>query len=201
MRTLIALVVMALVSLSASGAEQSEAGKVVDTLHQALLDVMKRSTELGYKGRYSKLEPIVAASFDFQTIGRIVTGKYWAELKPDEQNRFLDTFARLSTATYASRFDSFGGEVFRQISAEKQSENKTLVKTELVDSEGKVVKFDYLLQAGKDNKWRILNVVADGISDLSLKRSEYTSIIKNQGYAALISKLDAKIAQYESPGT
>ena len=35
--------------------------------------------------------------------------------------------------------------------------------------------------------------IANGINDLSLKRAEYAAIIKNDGFNALISKLEQKI--------
>lgn len=200
LRALIAMVAIVVLPI-ATAAEQTDAAKVVDGLHQSLLDAMKRSKELGYKGRYAALDPVVSASFDFPSIARIVVGKYWSGLKPEEQKNFIETFARLSTATYASRFDSFDGESFRIVSEEKQRGNNMLIKTELTRSDGDKVRLDYLVHNGEDNKWRILNVIADGVSDLSLKRSEYTSIINSEGFAALIAKLNAKIAQYEAPGS
>jgi len=160
---------------------------------------MKRSEQLGYRGRYSTLDPIVAASYDFPTIARIVVGRYWPGLKPDEQKTFLDTFARLSTATYASRFDGYAGESFRWVSETKHTGNNVLVKSELIKSDGEIVKLDYVLHPDKNGQWRIVNVIADGVSDLSLKRADYTSIIKNEGYGALIAKLNDKIAWYETP--
>jgi phospholipid transport system substrate-binding protein len=174
-------------------------GQVVDRLHLALLDVMKRAGELGYQGRSALLTPVVESSFDFPTIARIVMGRHWAGLGNEEQQAFLKTFSRLSTATYAARFDSYGGEDFRLV-AEEPQKDKILVRSELVKADGSVVKFDYLVHPGKDGGWLIVNVIADGVSDLSVKRADYTTILKNEGYAALIAKLNDKIAQYEEPG-
>ena len=44
----------------------------------------------------------------------------------------------------------------------------------------------------------IINVIAKGVSDLSLKRADYGSVIESQGFRALIDKLDAQIADFES---
>ncbi|MGQ0658017.1 MAG: ABC transporter substrate-binding protein [Chromatiales bacterium] len=194
------LIVLALSgsSLTAGAAGQTDAGKTVDKLHEALLDVMKRSAELGYTGRYQTLDPVISQSFDFPGIARVVVGRHWSELSPEEQNTFVETFSRLSIATYASRFDNFSGESFHHVLEENQSGNNVIVKTELLKPDGSAVKLDYVLRQSKDNRWRILNVIADGISDLSLKRADYTSIIKNEGYAALIAKLNDRIVRYES---
>jgi len=42
---------------------------------------------------------------------------------------------------------------------------------------------------------RIFNVIADGVSDLSLRRADYNSIIKNEGYVQLTVYVRAKLTQ------
>jgi phospholipid transport system substrate-binding protein len=199
-RSLIAAAALTFMTTGVQAADVADPAAQVAKLHDALLDIMKRSQELGYQGRFAAIEPVVNETFDFPAIGRIVMGKHWAGLAESEQKGFLETFARLSVATYASRFDGWDGESFRTVENEKQNENNALVKTELVKGNGETVSLNYQLRTDTDGKWRILNVVADGISDLSLKRAEYTSIMSSDGYAALMAKLNAKIAQYEADG-
>ena len=74
-----------------------------------------------------------------------------------------------------------------------------LVRTELIKSNGEAVKLDYVLRQTAGH-WLIINVIADGVSDLALKRADYTAILKDQGFDALIATLNKKIAQYEKPG-
>lgn len=179
---------------------QNEARQLVEKLHEALIDVMKRSNQLGYEGRLENLTPIVQGSFDFPAIAKIIVGRYWSELTDQDHRTFLDTFIRLSTATYASRFDSYGGESFRTLSVEPQSgKDIILVKTELLQNDGSVVNLDYVVRSSDNGQWRILNVIADGVSDLSLKHADYTAVIKNEGYPALIARLNDKISQYAHP--
>ena len=40
-----------------------------------------------------------------------------------------------------------------------------------------------------------MNVVAQGVSDLSLKRADYTAVIKSEGFDSLINRLEKKIAE------
>ncbi len=203
MRTIRRLIAAAALIFTVTGVQAADVADPVTPvarLHDALLDIMKRADTLGYQGRFTAIEPVVNETFDFPAIGRIVMGKHWAGLAEQEQKEFLETFARLSVATYASRFDGHDGESFRTVENEKQNENNALVKTELVKSNGQTVSLNYQLRTDTNGKWRILNVVADGISDLSLKRAEYTSIMSSDGYAALMAKLNAKIAQYEADG-
>jgi phospholipid transport system substrate-binding protein len=48
----------------------------------------------------------------------------------------------------------------------------------------------------KGNSWRIINIIANGVSDLALKRSEYTTILQREGFDALINKINEKIDNY-----
>ena len=187
------------VAAHAADEPPADAGKVVDSLHSALLEVMQHADKLGFDGRVSVLDPVIKASFDFPTIARLVMGRYWANLKADQQKQFIETFSRLSVVTYASRFDGYSGEIFRTVGLDAKGRNNVLVRTELEKSDHSLVKLDYLVHADPDRHWRIVNVIADGVSDLSLKRADYGSIMKNDGYVALIGKLNDKIAQYEKP--
>jgi phospholipid transport system substrate-binding protein len=177
----------------------SEPGTVVDRLHGSLLETMKKAHELGYSGRYKTLDPVVSGVFDFPMVSRLVIGRHWKGLTESQRTSFIDTFTKLSIATYAYRFDSFSNEEFRQVAEDKLKQERTLVKTELKKSDGDVVRLDYVLQL-KDSHWLIVNVIADGVSDLSLKRADYSAILKEKGYDALLAMLNDKITQYEKQG-
>ncbi len=164
---------------------------VVGKLHQTLIQIMKESKALDYDGRYKVLEPVVRDSFDFETIARIVMGRYWRKLDDQQKAEFIDVFSRLSIASYATQFDSFSGENFEYLEDEEMKKGRILVKTKFVTND-RVVPFNYVLHPLQD-RWRIINVIADGVSDLSLKRSDYAAIMKSDGFDGLISKLQEKI--------
>lgn len=182
--------------LAVQGFQISQAGTtpeaVIDELHQTLIHVMKGSSkDLDYSSRYEILEPMVTDRFDFETIARVVMGRYWKKLDDQQQSEFLDVFAQLSVANYTAQFDSFSGESFEYLGDKELKKGRILVKTKLV-AENRVIPFNYVLQPGPD-RWRIISVIVDGVSDLSLKRSDYTAIMKSDGFDELISKLREKI--------
>lgn len=194
---LIALVA-ALGANPSTAAVATEAIGVVDKLHATLLEVMQKATVLGYPGRYQTLEPLVRQSFDFGKIAQVVLGRRnWSHLSDEQQRLFVETFMRLSTATYASRFDGFNNEQFRQLSEETLKKDLILIKSEIVKASGETVRLDYVVQA-KGDQWLIVNVIADGVSDLALKQADYTSVLRDHGFDALVSKLNEKIAKYEA---
>ncbi len=184
----------ALVSGAHLQAGTAEAKSVIDKLHTTLLDVMRRADALGYSGRYDTLAPVVSASFDFGTIGQKLLGRYWAGLDADQKKLFLETFERLSTATYAARFDGFKNETFRDVSQETKGD-WSIVTAELVKSDGDTVQFKYILKP-EGERWRILNVFADGVSELAARKVEYSTVIKDRGFDALIARIRDQIEHY-----
>lgn len=196
-RVLLILLAMGWVPSWSWAAPGNDPSAVVEEFQTALLMVMKEADELGYGGRYQRLAPVVRKSHDLAGIARVTLGRYWERLDAEQQAVFLDSFAELSIATYAHRFTGYSGEVFEIISAEQPEAGKAIVHTRLIEPGGNTVKLDYLLRPVPGDGWQIINVTYDGISDLALKRAEYTSVIRNQGVAALLEKLQEKITHYE----
>lgn len=166
--------------------------QVVETLHTTLIDAMKRADQLGFSGRYDVLRPVLNDSFDFETIARIVSGRYWSETSEAQRAAFLAAFEDLSAATYATNFSGFSGERFETVDTE-ESRGSVIVRTVLVKSDGEEISLNYMLRKS-DTGWRIVNVVAQGVSDLSLKRADYTAVIKSEGFDSLVDRLREKTA-------
>ncbi len=178
-----------------SAASDRGAVDVVENLHTTLLAVMKDGGQIGYKGRYDRLEPVIRASFDLPFISKTVLGRYWETLNQEQRSKFIETFSELSIATYAGNFDSYSGERFKTISEKEVSGGRILVQTRLIKSDGGEIPLDYIFHR-VDQEWHIINVIAEGVSDLALKRAEYAVFLKVKGFDALLMKLNEKIAQY-----
>ncbi len=178
---------------------QDEAGvsakQVVDKFQTDLISIMKDGKKLGYSGRYEKLAEPVTNSHDLTKIARIVVGKEGEKLSEEQQQKLVDVFSRLSIASYAHNFKDYSGESFVFDSEEETTRGGVVVHSHLVIPDDKPVKFDYMLKE-KGNSWRIINIIANGVSDLALKRSEYTSILEREGFDALINKINEKIESY-----
>ncbi len=192
---MVILFLMIPVAVPMASAGDHEATQVIEKLHMTLLRVMKDGDQVGYKGRYDQLEPVIRATFDMPFISKTVLSKYWGTFNSEQQSKFVETFSRLGIATYAANFDSFSGEHFKVISKKEVSAGRILVKTQLIKSDGGKIELDYLLHR-TDHEWRVINVIAEGVSDLALKRADYSNFLKNKSLEALIAKLNEKIVQY-----
>jgi len=180
---------------SLARAEEVTAKQVVEAFQEQLIETMKQGKELGFKGRYDKLDASVKKSHDLPKIARIVVGKQWEELTPEQQTKLEEVFTELSVSAYAHNFKDFSGESFTFVSEEETGRGGIVVHTNLKIPGEKDVKFDYMMKK-KDDSWQIINIIADGVSDLALKRSDYTSVLNREGFDALIAKINEKIESY-----
>jgi len=175
--------------------EASAARQTVDKLNATLIDVMKNAKQLGYKGRSAKLDPIIRETHEFDAIAQIALGSHWKDLNEEQKKSFVDKLTELSVATYAAQFNGYGGEEFKYESEQAMKANRVTLRYQLVVPKEKPVKFEYVL-GQSSGQWAIINIVVDGISDLALKKAQYTSVIEREGFDSLLNKLGQKIIDY-----
>ena len=173
----------------------ADARKPVERLNNTLIEVMKGGKSMGYNGRLKKLDPVVKETFEFEAVSLIALGTHWKKLEQAQKLAFMSKLTDLSVATYAAQFKEYAGESFQFDSSQDIKNGRLLLRYNLVAPKEKPIRFEYFV--GQFNgQWHIINIVVDGISDLALKKAQYTSVIDREGFDALLNKLNQKIADY-----
>ena len=181
---------------TATAPNAEQATHVVEGLHAVMLDTMKQSQKLGYDGRLARLQPAITARYDFAFIAEKSVGLTWKDLDAAQREKLVDALTRLAGANYAARMAEFGGEHFETIGTEGASQNTILVRTRVVDTKGGAIPLDYRLRAAADGSPLIVDVFYDGtVSELAMRRSEYSALLKKGGIDALLAALEKKIAE------
>jgi phospholipid transport system substrate-binding protein len=161
---------------------------VVGEFHRALVQAMQTAD---WEDRISIIGPKVSKHFQVHTISRISLGRNWHSLTADQQSGYQALMRELITTTYASRFASFSNQVFTITGSEPITSNRMRVKSVLV-TKSQTVTLDYQLQE-KDGVWQMYDIVANGVSDLSLKRSNYSAMFKKGGLPVVEAELRRNI--------
>jgi phospholipid transport system substrate-binding protein len=169
---------------------------VVQSFYDTLLQAMKGGAQLGFKGRRDLLAPSIEKSFDLPLMTRLTAGLQWQGFSPDDQQKLVQAFSDYSIATYASQFDGFSGERFEvEPSAIKTDGGDVIVKTKLIPAKDDPVQLDYLMRQ-ESGGWKIIDVYLSGtISQLAARRSEFSTVLRNNGVGGLIDLLHQKTAQ------
>ncbi len=183
----------------AASADPAAAAPVVEKLHEALLGVMKDSKTLGYDGRYEQLSPAIREIFDLPFMAEKSVGRHWKSASEENQRALVATFSRFTIANFAGRFDGFSGQSFRTLGVEPATYGTVLVHTRLDEPGDEGVALDYRLRSVNGN-WRIVDIYLNGtVSELALRRSEYSALIQREGFDALLVKLDERINDLKLP--
>src|SRR3984885_2456382 len=171
-----------------------DAKSTIDSFNASLLDVMKNAEKLGYKGRFDKFDPVITKVYDLPLMTRISVGPQWASLAPDQQTKVIEAFKQLSIATYASRFDGYGGEQFQITGESPANGGDDIVDTKLIRPNDEPVELNYRLRKNGDD-WKIIDVYLSGtISQLANYRSEFAATLRSGGADALVTLINQKVA-------
>lgn len=190
-------VAAAVLLVGASSASDPPPAAPVETLHRTLIEIMRTASGSATGGaaasRERSLAPVVRQVFDLGRLARVALGPYWNALDSRQRARMVTVVSRYTTASYAARFDSYSGERFETTGTRPLRRGRVLVRTLLHPPDGESVRLDYVVQPAQDG-WRIANVVAEGVSELALRRAEYEAVMAAEGFEALIGRLEHQIA-------
>jgi len=173
-------------------ATASGAAEVVETLHGALLQAMQQADTQGYQGRYDIIAPVLSKTFDVEFMAEKSVGRHWKRLDTENRELWLDTFERLTTANYAGRFNAYSGQSFETMGEQAAAHGTVVVRTKLVLPDDDDVQLNYRLRETADG-WQIVDVYLNGtVSELALRRSEYSAVLKREGFDTLVAQLGQK---------
>ena len=165
---------------------------LVEEFQVVMLSVMKDARKLGVKGRYERLRPPIERTFNIPLMTGIATGAHSNRATESQRRRLISAFRRMSISTLATFLDDYSGEIFKTFGDGLGPRNTHLVNTKLVKSDASTVDIAYIVKTF-GGRWLIIDViVAGGISELSVRRSEYRRLLKEQGVEGLIDALNAK---------
>lgn len=186
-----------LLAAAAPRAAESPRATVAE-VNDSLLAVMQQAEALGYQGRFQELEPTLTNAFDFPAMARVALGRHWSSLSPAQQQDFTKAFTDYSIGVFARRFNGYSGESFEILGEQAARRGTVLVRNQIVKSDGEAVAINYLVRPLDDGAdWRIVDTILGGTaSELAARRSEYTSIIENNGIVALIEALKDRTAAF-----
>jgi phospholipid transport system substrate-binding protein len=198
-RILIALLAVALGGATAARADTPEAAPVT-ALNSGLLAVMKAgSGGANFATREASLTPVVQQSYDLQTVTQNSVGFLWSTLPAAQQQKLVELIGQFTTASYASQFNSYGGESFSVLPTEKPLGQGYIIQSKLTPGGGgDPVELDYAVH-NTSQGWRITDVLLGGtISQVALHESDFASLVSSGDASRLIAALQSKIAALQS---
>ncbi len=166
--------------------------ETVQVLQQAIIQNMKDNS-----GNTDRIRQTVLATHQLDNICRLAVGRFWKDWSDEQRKSLLDAFTDYTVNTYAARFSSYSDETFQVIEDMPFGETRHRVISELTTADGSIHQFDFQLEHN-GRHWKIVNILVDGVSDLALKRAEYTRLIQESGHSGLLLYLQQQSAELSS---
>ena len=162
----------------------------IDGLGAEVIAVLADKT-LDQQKRELKFREVLNASFDAETTGRVVLGRYWGIATEQERERFQPLYREYLIRIDAARFSRFSGEKFVVKGVRRESDGDLSVQSEIQPpaAGGPTYQVNWRVRQEK-GVYRIVDVIADGVSLLVTHNQEFSSIIQNGG-GKVQSLLDA----------
>jgi phospholipid transport system substrate-binding protein len=139
-----------------------------------------------------EIEPV----FDFAEMAKRSLGPNWRDRTPKERDRFVALFRELLENSYLGKIESYQGEVIRY-GKEDVDGSYARVKTVVVTTKGQEFPMNYRMIAD-GGRYRIYDVVIEGISLVSNYRSQFNSILQKSSFREMMDKLRATIKKQTS---
>jgi phospholipid transport system substrate-binding protein len=150
------------------------------------------------KERSKRFHALLIGSFDVPAIGRFALGKYWREASEPQKIEYLKLFETMIVATYASRFGEYSGETVKMTEARVDDPKLITVLSEVSKPGAQPVRVDWRVLT-EDDKYRIVDVVVEGISMSLTQRNDFAAVIQRNGGTidGLLVALRDKTKQFE----
>jgi len=183
-------VALAARDVRAADAATDPAARRIELFYAALIDTMKNGRELGIQGRYRQLAPVAEDTFDLGAMTRLTVGPAWSTMSETDHKAITDAFGRLTFSNYAKNFASFGGQQFVVDPMVKMRNEDKIVESKLVRPSRSTVPFNYRMRLVGD-KWKVIDVYLNGyVSQVALRRADFSSTVASSGAAGLVKKID-----------
>jgi len=139
-----------------------------------------------------EIEPV----FDFEEMAKRSLGPNWRGRTPEERDRFVVLFRELLENSYLGKIESYQGEVIRY-GKETVDGPYAQVETLVVTPGGLEIQLDYRMRKN-GGRYRIYDVVIEGISLVNNYRSQFNSILQKSSFLEMMNKLSATIKEQRS---
>ena len=184
----ISLLTIALFATAAS------AGPASDQLKSQVDQVIKLLEDPALKDkaaeRRTQVRKMAEDIFDYPETSRRALGTHWNARTPQEREEFTRLFGDLLDRAYISKIDLYQGEKVKWL-GETGDASDTLVKTTIAAKSGTEIPIDYRMHL-KDGRWRVYDVVIEGVSLVSNYRTQFNKIVQTESYDALVQKLKSR---------
>ncbi len=148
-----------------------------------------------------KISDEALGHLDLSRVSQKALGKYWQTLDQKQQESFVQLLSDLFRYVAFPNSAKFFGELKINYGPGQLEESRATVPLQVHHQLEGNISLDFVLWQNQD-RWRVIDVVLDGVSMANNLRSQFYKILKKKDYAELVRRLDKKLATLKiEPGS
>jgi phospholipid transport system substrate-binding protein len=140
------------------------------------------------------VDALLLPRFDMQRGTRAILAEHWESSPAADRERFAAAFYRYLVASYGDLLLHFKADTLRVLPFDGDvAESPVRVATVLTLNDGTEVDVEFVMLA-RDGDWRVVDIVAEGVSYVRTYRSQFRVDIAADGLVSVIEWLEQKAA-------
>jgi len=184
---------------TAAAATQQTPLQVVQTIVGQLGDAIEGHRD-ELKQNQEKLIKVIDGvflpHFDIDYASILVLGQHARDTPPAQRERFAKAFYNSITHRYAEGLLNYTrGSVKVLPFSGDLNDKRTIVRTQVVLDDGKLVSVDYAFRKSRNGDWKAYDVIIEGISYITNYRNQVDAEIRKVGIDQLIANLETQGAK------
>ena len=165
------------------------------TVRQLARDALQllEDESLSDDARAAKFRHLLNRDFDLPLIAKFALGRHWRQATAEQRETYVSAFTDHLLTSYASQIASADFTALEIIGTQSAGKRDVMVESRVRRRNGDPITLFWRLRA-RDGQFRIVDIVAEGISLALTKRQEFAAIIRSGGNDVdeLIRKLAAR---------
>ncbi|MEO7072684.1 MAG: ABC transporter substrate-binding protein [Rhodanobacter sp.] len=182
----------------AAGTQQTPA-QVVQTIADQLasaIDGHRDELKHDQEKLISVIDDVFLPHFDIDYASILVLGQHAREASPAQRERFARAFYNSITHRYAEGLLNYTRGSVKVLPFKGDlNDKRTVVRTQVVLDDGKLVSIDYAFRKSRSGDWKAYDVIIEGISYITNYRNQVDAEIRKVGIDQLIRNLETQGAQ------
>ena len=139
------------------------------------------------------IDGILLPHFDIDYASILVLGRHARQATPAQRERFARAFYNSITHRYAEGLLNYTRGAVKVLPMRGElNPRRTVVRTTVALDNGKSVSIDYAFRQAADGKWKVYDVIVEGISYITNYRNQVDAAIRKEGLDGLIQHLESQ---------
>jgi phospholipid transport system substrate-binding protein len=146
--------------------------------------------------KIAKSQDLLVSNLDLSWMAKYTLGRYRKGLTQSQIDNFIQIYSKYVTISYTDLVKNYKGEQWKIVNIHKIDEDSFIVTMTITKSQNQpTIKVEYFVRQVQNNNqhvYKVSDIITEGVSMINSQQAEFTNILENSGFDALITQLKNK---------